>query len=258
MVRLIDVHKRFGDQIVLDGVSLDFPRGMTTVVMGPSGCGKSVMLKHIVGLLTPDAGRVEVDGVRIDTLSERDLSPIRLKVALLFQMGALFDSASVRDNIEFPLIEHTRNSRDQRERLIARALRLVDMDGAQDKLPAQLSGGQRKRVALARAIVLEPRAVLYDEPTTGLDPIRSDGINELIIKLRRELGVTSIVVTHDLTSARKVADRVIMLLNGKVAAEGSFDDLERSANPAVRRFLEGRYDPADDLSTREVTHDADD
>jgi len=248
MVRLESVYKSFGEQQVLNGVSIDLPRGLTTVVMGPSGCGKSVMLKHIVGLLSPDAGHVYVDGQRLDGLSERELEPIRLKTGLLFQMGALFDSFTVAENIEFPLLEHTKMTREERKARIVRALRMVDMDGSQDKLSSQLSGGQRKRVALARAIVLEPRAVLYDEPTTGLDPIRSDGINELILKLRRELGVTSIVVTHDLISARKVADRVVMLLHGKVAAEGTFADLEVSSKPAVRRFLEGKYDPTDDTS----------
>jgi len=246
MVRLSNVHKRFGEQVVLDGISIDFPRGQTTVVMGPSGCGKSVMLKHIIGLLSPDLGHVYVDGQRVDNLSERDLAPIRLKVALLFQMGALFDSMSVEENIAFPLREHTTLSREERRARVDEALALVDMQGAQPKLPAQLSGGQKKRVALARAIVLKPRAVLYDEPTTGLDPIRSDGINELIIKLRNELGVTSIVVTHDLISAKKIADRVVMLMKGKVAATGTFEEVEASQEPAVRRFLLGQYDRDDD------------
>lgn len=246
MVRLVDVRKRFGEQVVLDGISIDFPRGRTTVVMGPSGCGKSVMLKHIIGLLKPDGGEVHVDGQRVDGLGERGLAPIRLKVALLFQMGALFDSMTVLENIDFPLREHTTLKKDERRARVAEALKLVDMSGAEAKLPAQLSGGQRKRVALARAIVLRPRAVLYDEPTTGLDPIRSDGINELILKLRHELGVTSIVVTHDLTSARKVADQVVMLMHGKVAAMGTFAQVEGSGNGMVRRFLDGKYDPADE------------
>lgn len=246
MVRLVNVKKQFGEQVVLDGISIDFARGQSTVVMGPSGCGKSVMLKHVIGLLAPDSGEVYVDGQRIDRLKERDLAPIRLKVALLFQMGALFDSMSVLENVEFPLREHTTLTRDERRARIAEALALVDMRGSESKLPAQLSGGQRKRVALARAIVLKPRAVLYDEPTTGLDPIRSDGINELILKLRNELGVTSIVVTHDLVSARKVADRVVMLMKGHVVASGTFDEVERSPDPAVRRFLLGQYDRTDE------------
>lgn len=246
IIRVEDLHKSFGPQVVLDGVSLDFKTAETTVVMGPSGCGKSVLLKHLVGLLRPNSGAVYFDGQRIDNLRERELTPIRLQIGLLFQMSALFDSMTVAENIAFPLIEHTKLTDSQRRDRIAHALETVDMAGVEQKLPSQLSGGQRKRVALARAIVLQPRVVLYDEPTTGLDPIRSDGINELIIKLKRTMGVTSIVVTHDLVSAAKVADRVVMLLGGKVAADGKYTDLERSAEPRIRHFISGQYDKADD------------
>lgn len=241
IIRLVDVRKGFGGPPVLEGVSIDFESAKTTVIMGPSGCGKSVTLKHIVGLLKPDSGSVYFDGRRVDQLSERAWMPIRLQIGLLFQMGALFDSMSVAGNIEFPLIEHTKLSRAERKRRIGEALEVVDMAGAEDRQPSQLSGGQRKRVALARAIVLKPRVVLFDEPTTGLDPIRSDGINELILKLRHTLGVTNIVVTHDLSSARKVADRVIMLLGGKVAADGPFAALERSRDERIQHFLTGTY-----------------
>lgn len=246
IIRFTGVRKAFGPQVVLDGLDLAFTEGKTTVVLGPSGSGKSVMLKHIVGLLKPDAGRVEFDGTRIDTLGERELIPFRLQIGFLFQMAALFDSMSVEENISFPLVEHTRLSPAQRRDRVREALRVVDLEGVERKLPSQLSGGQRKRVGLARAIVTEPRVVLYDEPTTGLDPIRSDGINELILKLRRELGVTGIVVTHDLTSARKVADRVVMLLNGKIAADGTFAQLEASPDPRVQHFLAGQYSREDD------------
>lgn len=207
------------------------------------------MLKHIVGLLRPDSGEVYFDGQRVDNLRERDLRAVRLQVGLLFQMGALFDSMTVAENLAFPLIEHTRLSRAQRADKIAQALATVDLEGIQEKLPAQLSGGQRKRVALARAIVLEPRVVLYDEPTTGLDPIRSDGINDLIIKLKKTMGVTSLVVTHDLVSAKKVADRVVMLLNGKVAADGTYAQLERCPDPRIQHFVAGQYDKDDDDAT---------
>jgi len=245
IVSLRGVHKRFGSQIVLDGINLDIEPHKTTVIMGPSGCGKSVTLKHIVGLLHPDAGEVYFDGQRTDELSERELEPIRLQVGLLFQSAALFDSMSVMDNIAFPLIEHTRLTREERTEAVLAALRTVDLVGVENKLPAQLSGGQRKRVGLARAIVLKPRVVLFDEPTTGLDPIRSDGIDQLIIKLRHEMGVTNVVVTHDLTSARKVSDRVVMLLNGKVAADGTYDELAASSDPRVQHFLQGKYDRED-------------
>ncbi len=235
------VCKRFGSQVVLDHFDLDIPVSRTTVVLGPSGCGKSVMLKHIVGLLRPDAGEVSFDGRRIDGLRESEMNQVRLQVGLLFQMAALFDSMSVAENIEFPLREHTTLTKAERRERVHEALATVDLAGAEQKLPAELSGGQRKRVGLARAIVLKPRVVLYDEPTTGLDPVRSDGINELIIKLKETMGVTNVVVTHDLISARKVADRVVMLQGGKVAAEGSFDDLTASDDPRVQQFLEGRY-----------------
>ncbi len=239
IIRLVGVRKSFGPQRVLDGVDLDIFPAETTVIMGPSGCGKSVMLKHIVGLLRPDAGEIHFDGRRIDNLRERDLNHVRLQVGLLFQMSALFDSMSVEENVAFPLVEHTALSPAERRERVARALQTVDLAGVQDKLPAQLSGGQRKRVALARAIVLSPRVVLYDEPTTGLDPIRADGINNLVIKLRRSLGVTSLVVTHDLVSARKVADRVVILLGGRIAADGEYDDLEHHPDERVRRFMTG-------------------
>jgi phospholipid/cholesterol/gamma-HCH transport system ATP-binding protein len=254
VVRLRNVHKAFGPQVVLDGINLDIQRARTTVVMGPSGCGKSVMLKHIIGLLRPDAGEVWYEDRRVDTRSEADLFPIRLEVSLVFQMGALFDSMTVMENIEFPLIEQTRLSPAQRRERVRESLATVDLTGVEEKLPSQLSGGQKKRVALARAIVLRPKVVLYDEPTTGLDPIRSDGINELILKLRRTMSVTNIVVTHDLTSARKISDRVVMLLGGKIAADGTFDELARSPDRRVQHFLKGEYDRSDDIAatTREL------
>lgn len=253
IVSLRDVRKGFDGVSVLDGLDLDLPAGQTTVVLGPSGCGKSVTLKLIVGLLRPDHGQIFFDSRRIDTLTERELAPVRLQVGLLFQMGALFDSMSVADNIAFPLREHTPLSREEREHRVERALRTVDMAGFGRKLPSQLSGGQRKRIALARAIVLEPRVVLYDEPTTGLDPVRSDGINELIIRLKEQLHVTSLVVTHDLVSARKVADRVVMLFGGRVIADGTYDQLAASEEPIVRHFLSAKYERDDEVSPSEPT-----
>jgi phospholipid/cholesterol/gamma-HCH transport system ATP-binding protein len=253
IVRLEGISKQFGSQLVLDDVSLDFEEARTTVVMGPSGCGKSVTLKHIVGLLKPDAGEVFYDGRPLSALSERELAPVRLQVGLVFQMGALFDSLSVRDNIAFPLEEHTRLSRKERDHRVEEALATVDMAGSGHKLPAQLSGGQKKRIAIARALVLRPRVMLFDEPTTGLDPIRSDGINSLIRKLQREFGVTNIVVTHDLVSAQRVADRVVMLLGGKVAADGSWDQLAHSTDARIQHFLTGTYERIDDENMPETT-----
>ncbi len=246
IIELRDIHKAFGPQKVLAGLNLAIEPGKTTVVLGPSGSGKSVMLKHIVGLLRPDRGEVYFDGQRIDNRRERDLTEMRLQIGLVFQMSALFDSMTVEENIEFPLREHTKLTREERHERVREALATVDLPGIEHKLPAQLSGGQRKRVALARAVVLQPRVVLYDEPTTGLDPIRSDGINELILKLKNTMGVTGIVVTHDLVSARKVADRCVLLLNGKVAADGTYDELENHPEARVRQFLIGRYDHEDE------------
>lgn len=247
IVELRDVHKRFGALTVLAGVNLSFARGMTTVVIGESGTGKSVLLKHIVGLLRPDAGEVYFHGERIDHRSEEALVPIRRRMGLLFQMGALFDSMTVAENIAFPIQEHTDRSEAEMAATVAAKLRMVGLDGLQSRRPGELSGGQRKRVALARAIALDPEVVLYDEPTTGLDPVRADVINELILKLKRELHVTSVVVTHDMTSAYKVGDRIVMLHGGRIIADGPPDWIRRCEDAQVRRFVDGQADP-DDLA----------
>jgi phospholipid/cholesterol/gamma-HCH transport system ATP-binding protein len=248
-VRLVGIEKRFGRTPVLRGVTLAFPRGRTTVVLGPSGCGKSVMLKHVVGLIRPDKGQVLFEGERIDTLSERALAPIRRRFGFLFQQGALFDSMSVRDNVAFPLRELEGDAPYDEDRRVRRVLRLV---GLEDRMPSELSGGQQKRIALARAVVLDPEVVLYDEPTTGLDPIRSDVINELVLKLKRELGATSIVVTHDLASAFKVADHMVMLHEGQVILEGTPEAFRRSDDPVVSRFLRGEASEDELRAIREV------
>lgn len=239
IVRLRDAAKSFDGVQVLRGVSLDFPTGKTTVVLGPSGCGKTVMLKHIIGLLKPETGEVWYGETRIDTLREAKLAGIRQQFGFLFQQGALFDSMDVGDNVAFPLVEHTGQDAKQRGERVRHVLAMVGMTGSINKMPAELSGGQRKRVALARAIVLEPKVILYDEPTTGLDPIRSDVINRLIVKLQNELQITSIVVTHDLGSAFQVADRMVMLYDGSVVMQGTPQELRQSANPIVQRFLQG-------------------
>lgn len=240
IVRLINVSKSFDSLKVLSNVSIDIQPGGVTVILGPSGVGKSVLLKHIVGLLEPDAGEVWFDGERVDHLSESRQVAVRRKVGFLFQMGALFDSMNVEENVMFPLIEHTKLTREEREQRVDRVLRLVCLSGIQTKMPAELSGGQRKRVALARAVVLEPKLVLYDEPTTGLDPIRSDVINELILTLNRALGITSIVVTHDIASANKIADRMLLLYDGKIVCDGDPETFRQSENELVRRFIEGQ------------------
>jgi phospholipid/cholesterol/gamma-HCH transport system ATP-binding protein len=239
LIELRKIHKRFGRLAVLSGMTLNIEEGLSLVIIGASGTGKSVLLKHIVGLLRPDKGEVWFDGRRIDGLREADLVEVRKQFGFLFQMGALFDSLSVEENIAFPLVEHTRKPPEEIAEIVGQKLALVGLRDSRKKMPAELSGGQRKRVALARAIALGPRVILYDEPTTGLDPIRSDVINELILKLQRELSVTSIVVTHDMQSAFKVGDRIVMLHEGKIVFDGTPDEIRASDNPIVRRFVQG-------------------
>jgi phospholipid/cholesterol/gamma-HCH transport system ATP-binding protein len=255
IVRLKDIYKSFGRQRVLCGLSLSIQTGHTTAILGPSGCGKSVLLKHMMALLRPDSGEVWFEDARIDERSEPELVPIRRQFGFLFQQGALFDSMSVRQNIEFPLLEHSRLRAADRIERVRRVLSMVGLEETIDKMPADLSGGQRKRIALARAIVLEPKVILYDEPTTGLDPIRSDVINELIIKLQHALNVTSVVVTHDLASAYKVADTFVMLDEGRVVFEGGADELRDSADPVVQRFLSGRASDEELQAIREGSSD---
>lgn len=239
LIEFRKISKQFGRQVVLNHVDLEVREGESLVIIGASGSGKSVMLKHMVGLLQPDEGEVWFDGRRIDNLSERELAGIREQFGFLFQMGALFDSMNVEDNVAFPVAQHTDKTKEQISELVDEKLRMVGLPGVRKKMPAELSGGQRKRVALARAVALSPRVILYDEPTTGLDPIRSDVINELIIKLQRELKVTSVVVTHDMHSAFKIADRIVMLNEGKLIADGTSDEIRNSSDPIVQRFVTG-------------------
>jgi len=239
LIEFRNVHKRFGRQVVLNGVDLGINEGESLVIIGASGSGKSVMLKHMVGLLQPDEGEVWFDGKRIDQLPERKLMDVRVQFGFLFQMGALFDSMNVEDNVAFPLVEHTSKPKAEVSKIVDQKLGMVGLPEVRKKMPAELSGGQRKRVALARAIALDPRVILYDEPTTGLDPIRSDVINELILKLQRELKVTSVVVTHDMQSAFKVADRIVMLHEGKLMFDGTPEQIRTSENPVVKRFVQG-------------------
>ncbi len=250
LIELRTVHKRLGRLVVLDGIDLDVEEGQGLVILGPSGSGKSVMLKHIVGLLRPDEGEVWYDGRRIDSLPERVLQDFRTQFGFLFQMGALFDSLSVEENVAFPLVEHTQKSPEEIARIVKHKLTMVGLPDAGRKMPAELSGGQRERIGLARAIALDPRVILYDEPTTGLDPIRSDVINELIRKLKRELNVTSIVVTHDMQSAFKVGDRIVMLYEGKLIFDGTPDEIRNTDNPIVRRFVNGEADETELASLR--------
>ena len=240
--------KQFGPRVVLDSVTLTINKGKTTVVIGPSGCGKTVLIKHFIVLVRPTSGEVYFKGQRIDNLSERQLNKVRTRYGFLFQGGALFDSLTVAENIIFPIKQHfeVTNWREVEE-LVKAKLAMVGLDGYQNYYPANLSGGQRKRVALARAIALNPEVILYDEPTTGLDPIRADIINELILKLQRELGETTVVVTHDMTSAYKIADRIIMLHDGRIIADGDADHIRNHPHPKVQQFINGQVSE-DDLA----------
>src|SRR2546423_1014532 len=239
LIELRHISKRFASLIVLRDVSLQIDGGKCIVVIGASGTGKSVLLKHIVGLLKPDSGEVWFDGNRVDQMPEGELMDLRQRFGFLFQMGALFDSLNVCDNIAFPLVEHTKKSPSEIKEIVAQKLEMVGLPHFEKKMPAQLSGGQRKRVALARAIALDPEVILYDEPTTGLDPVRADVINQLIVKLKKELNVTSVVVTHDMNSAFKVADRIVMLHEGRIIFDGTPAEIQKCEVPEVKRFVEG-------------------
>lgn len=239
MIRFEAVHKSFGAKRVLEGVDLVIPDRETTVILGYSGTGKSVALKLICGLLTPDAGRVVVDEKVVADLSREELMVLRGDIGFVFQFAALFDSMTVADNVRLGL-RRRRMDPDAIEARVRESLALVDLSGAEERFPAELSGGMRKRVGLARAIALRPRYILYDEPTTGLDPVTSAVIDQLILRTQRELGVTGVVVTHDLRSAFTVGQRMAMLYEGTIRQVGSIEEMRHSTDPVVRQFLEGR------------------
>jgi phospholipid/cholesterol/gamma-HCH transport system ATP-binding protein len=244
-VRFEDVHKAFGAKKVLEGITFDIRRGETMVVLGGSGSGKSVLLRHIIGLHRPDRGRVIVDGEDIGSYDEEELIPVRKKVAMLFQGGALFDSMNVLENIAYGLREHT-DLPDERIRDIVRAkLALVELEGVEDLMPSELSGGMKKRVALARSISMDPRCILYDEPTTGLDPVTAQTINALMRNLQARLEVTSVVVTHDIASAFLVGDRIGYLFDGRMDFLGTVEEARVSREPRLRHFLTGGREGSD-------------
>ena len=237
VIELKDVHKAFGRKRVLEGVSLKVPKGVTAVVMGGSGTGKSVLIKHVVRLLDPDRGEVWVNGKRVDEMTGDDLDQLRLNIGYLFQGGALFDSMTVFENLDFILKRHTDLHRKERADRIIETLEWIHLAHTAPQYPAELSGGQKKRVALARAIILEPGILLYDEPTTGLDPVSVRVVSELITRLRDERGITSVAITHDLLCAEIVADLAFFLQDGHIVSRGTLDDLKRSDHPALRNFF---------------------
>jgi phospholipid/cholesterol/gamma-HCH transport system ATP-binding protein len=243
MIEVRDLKKSFGSHRVLDGVNFRIEQGESVVIIGASGGGKSILLKHLIGLLMPDEGEVFIDDININHLNERDLLKVRRKFGMLFQSAALFDSMTVAENVGFVLRREGQLSDAEINDRIADVLEMVDLNGTQKKKPAELSGGMRKRVGLARAIIYQPEILLYDEPTTGLDPIVSDSIDQLIIRVVERLKVTSIVVTHDMRSARRVGKRMLMLHKGRIHTAGTPEEIFQSTDPIVYRFVNGISDP---------------
>jgi phospholipid/cholesterol/gamma-HCH transport system ATP-binding protein len=239
-VRLLGLEKRFGPNVVLDGLDLDIAEGESVVLVGPSGTGKSVLLKHIIGLIRPDGGQVLVDGTDIWSLSEQDLNVFRRRFGMSFQEGALFDSMTVYENIAFPLKRQTKKTAAEIRERVGECLEIVHLEGVETKKPAELSGGMRRRVGFARAIALEPRILLFDEPTTGLDPIMTDVIDSTIVEMRERLRSTSVTITHNMESASKIGDRIAMIYGGKIVADAAPAEFMKSENPLVRQFVEGR------------------
>jgi phospholipid/cholesterol/gamma-HCH transport system ATP-binding protein len=239
------IKKSFGEQVVLRGVDLDVRRGEILVLLGGSGGGKSVLMKHMVGLLQPDEGTVTLEGKVISDLSERELSWARKKISMMFQSGALFDSMTVAENVAFPMQEAGIKDRDELARRVSEALKIVRLEGQENKMPADLSGGMRKRVALARAVVGEPCCVLYDEPHAGLDPVTGDSIDRLIKDLANEHGITNVVITHEMRSALRIADRLVFMKDGLIYWEGTPDELKASKDPVMVNFVEGRAQDSD-------------
>ena len=244
VVSVRDLWKRFGATVALAGVSLAVRRRETRVIMGPSGCGKSVLLKHLVGLLRPDRGEILVFGQAVHAMPEAALDALRIRLGVVFQAAALFDSLSVAENVAFPLRRHRRMSETEIAARVTEMLAKVEMVGTESKMPAELSGGMRKRVGIARALALDPSLILYDEPTAGLDPLTARTVDDLILRLRDDLGVTSIVVTHDLDSAFRLADRLAVMDAGHLVAEGRTDEIRASTQPFVRRFLATHFEVA--------------
>jgi phospholipid/cholesterol/gamma-HCH transport system ATP-binding protein len=252
MIRLDNVYKAFGDKKVLEGFSLEVNEGETVALIGFSGTGKSVTIKHIVGLLEPDSGTVFVDDKEVPTLPRRELYELRANIGYVFQFAALFDSLSIGENVAMGLRKQGHLSEPEIEKRVSEALALVDLPDTESRFPAELSGGMRKRVGIARAIALRPKYILYDEPTTGLDPVTSAVIDELMIRMQKQLNVTGVVITHDMRSAYRVASRIAMLYEGRVRQVGTVSEIQHSKDPVVRQFIEGRASIDEDKPARGV------
>ena len=240
MIKIVNLHKTFGQNKVLQGVNIEIEKGETLVIIGQSGSGKSVLIKHMIGIIKPDEGEIFVDGIEITCLKEGKFHQVSRKFGMLFQGSALFDSMTVAQNVSFGLERYTDFSKHRIQELVEESLDKVGLRGVENLMPYELSGGMKKRVGLARAIAYQPEIILYDEPSTGIDPIRADAINDLINIMKKELKVTSIVITHDVVSAYKVADRIAMLYGGRIIETGTPDEIKNSENPVIQQFIHGR------------------
>ena len=242
MIKVENLYKSFGSTKVHNGINLEIKKGAITYIIGPSGTGKSVLLKQLMGLIKPDSGKIYVDGFDITTANKKQLLKVRYKFGMLFQNAALFDSITIFENVAFPLREHRKLSEDELQEIVNEKLRLVGLTGVNHKYPSELSGGMRKRVGLARAIALSPDIIMYDEPTTGLDPIMTDIVDDLIYNTQKELNITSVVISHDITSVLKNADYIGMLYNGRIIQYGTPEYFKTTDNPYVRQFFSGSKD----------------
>ncbi len=240
MIHIVDLHKSFGSNKVLRGVNLEIERGETMVIIGQSGSGKSVLIKHLIGLIKPDRGEIYIDGVEITRLREAELHKVTRKFGMLFQSSALFDSMTVAQNVGFGLERYMNFPPQKINELVKESLAKVGLRGVESLMPHELSGGMKKRVGLARAIAYNPEIILYDEPSTGIDPIRADAINDLINMMKKELGVTSVTITHDMKSSYKVADRIAMLYEGRIIEIGTPEEIRKAQNPVIQQFIHGR------------------
>lgn len=244
MILIEDLHKWFGDHHVLKGINLKIEKGKTTVILGRSGCGKTVLVKHIIGLLKPDRGKIYVDGIEITSLPSHRMKEVVKKFGMLFQSSALFDSMTVEENVAFPLKEHTRLTEEEIRKRVKAKLEVVGLKGIEDRYPSELSGGMKKRVGLARAMALDPEYIIFDEPTTGVDPVTAYSIDMLMKETQRKFNLTFIVITHDIISTFRIADHIAMMEDGKILEEGTPEEIMNSSHPEVRKFI--------DIKTREV------